>query len=807
MTNHGKSLSSTLPEHLADSVVEQLLDTDQPEEVVRSLSARFPNHAKALQELARDFSGAERLLQSAFTGAESQPPDFGPYRVVGRLGEGVFGTVYLCEQQEPVQRRVAIKALRPGAGDQDTLARFESERQLLANLNHPAMTQVYDAGTLPDGRPFFVMEYVDGLPITRYALQASRADSSPESKLEEQLRLIVEVCRGVEHAHQCGVVHRDLKPANILVIDTADGPRPKIIDFGIAKAMARAPTQFQTSGGRVVGTHGYMSPEQAQGLPDQIDRRSDTFALGVLLFELLTRELPWGYSPEAPTREAPKPSALVRARSAKGHSGSQPTESSTRNEMRVPKELDWITGKALALSPAHRYQTAAALAADIERFLRNEAVEANPPSWSYLASKTVHRHRSILVAIAIAAGLLAIGWAALWTRRDTADAEIATANSAAEAGIATATRALDQLLLKANDLRLLGTRAGSGVRQALLDDAVSMYDDVLQHRPEDPGLMEGRCIALMTLAEVHVLLGEFARAESFLIEAKAEATELHRLAPNFGRVRYAILADVRRKLARIWQRTGRVYEARQELALAVRELDAHASTDPRSYGRSLAAALREWSATMPVSAESVQICRRGIEILSRHVRQEKFDAKATDDLVFARIGLGENLVQLNELDLADQELQKALTRLPRLRRGKARAASTTHGLLGHIALRRGDLAKAVRQLHQALQLDAERLREEPRNVGAHSLHVAHRAWLGLAHERSGAWDTADRSFDQALRDAESLIQDFPEDPTRSAEFLRAAQDYLDVLRQRARPSDEARVSEWTSRIAAMKRAR
>jgi serine/threonine protein kinase len=250
--------SADLPAGLADELAEQLLDAGpEHEKVLARLVARHPQHERALRMLLAQLHGAERLLADAWPDdAPASATQIGGHRVIRQLGEGAFGIVYLCAQQQPVVRNVAIKVLRPGAGDEQTLRRFAAERQLLASLNHPTITQVYDAGTLPDGRPFFVMEYVEGTTFRRYCEDRALP-------CRERLRLFAELCRGVAHAHARGIVHRDLKPGNVLVVDTEQGPVPKIIDFGIAKALVAVESGDdgpRTDTGRVIGTPGYMSP-------------------------------------------------------------------------------------------------------------------------------------------------------------------------------------------------------------------------------------------------------------------------------------------------------------------------------------------------------------------------------------------------------------------------------------------------------------------------------------------------------------------------------------------------------------------
>ncbi len=366
---------------------------------------------------------------------KSESPEIGPYRLLEPLGEGGFGVVYLAEQMHPVRRHVALKILKPGMDSAAVLARFEAERQALALMEHPGIAKVLDAGQTPQGRPYFAMELVRGIPITEYC-DLHRL-STPE-----RLGLFIEVCQAVHHAHQKGIIHRDLKPTNILVALQDNTPMPKVIDFGIAKATTGtlAGLTAHTAHGQFIGTPEYMSPEQAQSAGVDIDTRTDVYSLGVVLYELLTGVLP--IDSERLRRAAtvdiqrilretdpPKPSTRIGALPASG--GEMPTaggrgEAAPRSVHAIARQrgtdhsslvrqvrgdLDWITMKAMDKDRQRRYESAGALAADIGRHLSDEPVLAGPPTAGYRVSKFVRRHRggvaaSVLVGVSIVAGLV-----------------------------------------------------------------------------------------------------------------------------------------------------------------------------------------------------------------------------------------------------------------------------------------------------------------------------------------------------------------------------------------------------------------
>ena len=322
----------------------------------------------------------------------------GRYHLLQKIGEGGMGEVWLAEQKEPVRRRVALKLVKAGMNSREVIARFESERQALALMDHPAIAKVLDAGSTPQGAPYFVMEYVAGVPIPVYC-------DNHQLTTRERLELFVRVCEGVQHAHQKAIIHRDLKPSNILVTEVDGKPAPKIIDFGVAKALTQkltADTMF-TRVGSIIGTPEYMSPEQALSSGEDIDTRTDVYSLGIILYELLAGTLPLElrqiafeeFLRKLREDDAPKPSTRIRTEAP---ATSVDVARKRRSEpealvRQIRGDLDAIALKALEKERSRRYGSAADLAADIGRYLRNEPVVAAPPSAVYRARKFARRHR------------------------------------------------------------------------------------------------------------------------------------------------------------------------------------------------------------------------------------------------------------------------------------------------------------------------------------------------------------------------------------------------------------------------------
>ena len=328
----------------------------------------------------------------------------GVYRVLSPLGEGGFGAVYLAEQEEPIVRQVALKVVRPGMEIDSVVARFEAERQSLALMDHPGIARVFDAGATESGSPYFVMEYVRGQAVTDFC-------DRRRLSIRERLVLFVEICRAVQHAHQKGVIHRDLKPPNVLVALVDGKPMPKVIDFGVAKAVgAKGFDQSLTGAFQVVGTPEFMSPEQTAG-SDDLDTRTDVYSLGVVLYSLLTGVSPYqaatgdfvdlarAIREDQPARPSIRVARLGPLLEEVSHDRRCPRD---RFERTLRGDLDWIVMRAMEKDRARRYQSVDALASDVERYLADEPVDAGPPSAAYRLRKLYRRHRVAFLASAAA---------------------------------------------------------------------------------------------------------------------------------------------------------------------------------------------------------------------------------------------------------------------------------------------------------------------------------------------------------------------------------------------------------------------
>jgi eukaryotic-like serine/threonine-protein kinase len=398
----------------------------------------------------------------------------GRYKLVEEIGEGGMGTVFMAQQTEPVKRLVAVKVIKPGMDSKQVLARFEAERQALALMDHPNIAKVFDGGITEQGRPYFVMELVKGVPITRFC---------DERKLTpaERLELLVPVCQAIQHAHQKGIIHRDIKPSNVLVALYDGRPVPKVIDFGVAKAAGQQLTEatLVTGFGTVIGTPEYMSPEQAELNQLDIDTRSDVYALGVLLYELLTGTTPIDRKRLGKAavleilrvvreEEPPRPSTRLSTSDALPTIAAARRMEPVKLTHLVRGELDWIVMKCLDKERTRRYETAGGLAQDIQRFLADEAVEACPPSATYRLRKFLRRNKgrvltAAAVLIALLGGTVAATWQAAERKREQAERRLE------QEGVAARSRQGAQVQLERAEAALKNhklTEADAAVRQA-----------------------------------------------------------------------------------------------------------------------------------------------------------------------------------------------------------------------------------------------------------------------------------------------------------------------------------------------------
>jgi serine/threonine protein kinase/tetratricopeptide (TPR) repeat protein len=665
----------------------------------------------------------------------------GPYKLMEQIGEGGMGLVFVAEQQLPVRRKVALKVIKPGMDTRAVVARFEVERQALALMDHPHIAKVHDGGETPSGRPYFVMELVKGVPITQFC-------DDHRLTTRERLALFLDVCDAVQHAHHKGIIHRDIKPTNVMVVSHDGKPVVKVIDFGVAKSIGQQLTDktVYTQFVQLIGTPLYMSPEQAGESGLDVDTRSDIYSLGVLLYELLTGTTPFNRDrlKEASNEEIrriireeepPKPSTRLSTL------GQAATAVSTRRQsdpirlrQLIRGELDWIVMKCLEKDRNRRYETASALAMDVERYLHDEPVHACPPSASYRLRKFARKYRKLLrVAAAFLLLLMLAAVVSTWQavratlagrRAGEAEQQALAERDRAEASFRMARDAVDRLFMQVSQSPKLKAHALEKFRKELLQSAKEFYERFIREQFDAPGVRYDLGLAQQRLAEIFRELGDYPAAEASASKAIEILGELTRAQPDVAEYQRDLAASyVVRGLVSFdtahWEEAEEAFEQ----ALAIQKPQVEASPKAAEYRYALAKTYR-------ASGYMHHRMHRADSAAKRY--QQALDALST-------------LVQ-------DDPLAEHRALL-----------ATTQMNLATVYTTKGWFAKAEPLAKEAQRI-FERLVRDPRDTLPEHWESLGRSWaiLGMAYRGQSQAEKAEAVEEQALQIFDKLAREHPD---------------------------------------------
>jgi serine/threonine protein kinase len=615
-------------------------------------------------------TGAAGEATAEQTRGEGPGTKIGPYKLLEEIGEGGFGIVFMAEQEQPVRRKVALKVLKPGMDTRQVVARFEAERQALALMDHPNIAHIFDGGATASGRPYFVMELVEGIPITEFCDQ-------DQMTVRQRLELFLDICRAVQHAHQKGVIHRDLKPSNVLVTLHDGTPVVKVIDFGIAKALGQQLTDktLFTNLAQLIGTPLYMSPEQAALSGLDMDTRSDIYSLGVLLYELLTGTAPFDQERLRTAafdevrrmireEEPPKPSSRLGK-------DSRTTISRFRPSSLIPhpsslRELDWIVMKCLEKDRNRRYESTSELAMDIQRYLAEEPLLACPPTAAYRLRKLARRHKRSLLTLGMVLTALVGGTVASVSQaRRAARAQVLAQErlEAAEANLLLARQAVDEMYTQVAD-ELVAHPHMQPYQRDILVKALRFYEQFAQRRPADVAIREQTASALLRVGQIQFALRERRQAKHVCQEALRALEELPAQLPTKRRW-CEWLGDAYKLHGEILASEGWYQQAesrfRQALVRYGELVGAHpGDLEPRSHLAETHHALANVLAQSLRPQEAEQASREAIRLREELVAERHDHTAYRGSLICSYTMLGGFLNELDRPKDAERALQQSI---------------------------------------------------------------------------------------------------------------------------------------------------
>jgi serine/threonine protein kinase/tetratricopeptide (TPR) repeat protein len=750
------------------------------------------------------------------TPAETPGSVIGPYKLLELIGEGGMGTVWMAEQREPMQRRVALKILKAGMDTRQVVARFEAERQALALMDHPNIAKVLDGGATACGRPYFVMELVKGTPITRHC---------DEHRLtpRERLELFLPVCQAIQHAHTKGIIHRDVKPANVLVAPYDGRPVPKVIDFGVAKATGQRLTErtMFTGFGAVVGTLEYMSPEQAELNNQDIDTRSDIYGLGVLLYELLTGTTPLRHErlKEAAFTEVlriireedpPRPSTrLNESRDTLPAIAAQRHMEPAKLAKILRGELDWIVMKALEKDRNRRYETANGLGMDVQHYLADEPVQACPPTVGYRLSKFVRRNRGPVLAAGIIAVLLvggivgtSLGFLRAERLREVAETNEQEALDEKARAQAAHGRAMEALRATSDHVvrDLIGAKPALGpAEKAFLENALNQWKTFAAEQGDDELSRQARAEGLLRVAQLRAQLGE---RDAALADYQEAGALLEKLTADFPAVpEYRQLrAACHTNRGNVLDELGRRAEAEADYRQSVAILDTLVADLPAvpMYRQKLALShnnlgllLRHLSR----HGEAEAAYRRALSLLDKLAADFPAEAEYRRDLARNHAGLGHLLIAMSKYADAEAAHRQALSLQEKLAADFPGVAEYRHDLavseigLGILLTELGRPAEAEAPFRQALTIRSKLAADFPAMPEYRQQLAESHNNLGILLRRLSRLAEAEEAYRQAVTLRDKLAADFPTVPEYRQKLAHGQNNLGNLLRDLGRRAE------------------
>ena len=764
-------------------------------------------------------------LESSSPGSIQPGTTIGPYQIQQLLGEGGMGVVYVAKQSLPVKRLVALKVLRPGDSSRNVLARFEQERQALAMMDHPGIARILDAGTTADGRPYFAMELVKGIPISDFCDQENL---SPKERLE----LFIPVCAAVQHAHQKGIIHRDLKPSNILIASFDGRPIPKVIDFGVAKAIGfrLAEESVYTEVGSIVGTIEYMAPEQAELNNLDIDTRADVYALGVILYELLTGSPPFSRQQLRSAAfdemlriirevDPPKPSTKISSSNEIANIAACRKLEPRQLTRLLTGDLDWVVMKALAKERQQRYQSVGDLSADVDRFLNMEAVAAGPPGIGYRVRRFLKRNRvgaiaTGLVLLAVLGGGVATTWGWLESKKQVGLASAALTN---ETRALTAEKQASSAARKANTQTLAALRSLtdevvsrqlarseklSPQDQAFLRKIEGFFLELSQSTGDDHVARQIRGEGLQRVAELRMTLGQ--REDAF--QAVTEAAELYqKLGDEFGDHPEYLNEQARclTHQSSILYATGKHRAAIDLQEKAIKILVALVAEFPEQTAFHLHLARGQLGLAIRLNLEGMNVEAEvhyadGLNSYCNLVEAQPADTKFRSglaELLSSRGTFFKGLSRYQEAEADFHEsvelLQVMATEIPddlNFQRTRVSVGRSLGEMLCHL----GRFQDGEIQLRASVDVGDRLVSEYPLVPEDRNSLGLSRKYLGVAHVKQKEYDQARTQYQAAMKLFEKLVADYPNLPQYRLE-LSGILNSLGVLERELKQWDAAEV--------------